>query len=444
VTVRLWNWPEPAELDSVSLLERRVLVPTLNSFDTPEPLAAVWRTGHATVTSCRQEVYRLGPRTGTADWLRLGPVALNGYALHADYQTAGTTLEVCAPPVAEPAAAEQAWAWVIALDAHYQHSGDRPLLLRLLPRVEQVVRAAAAHGPEVAASGGPQRLPAATHTALHAAMLDAAARLARAAGKRDAAKAWEQARAGVRRWLQRAWVPARGLFAGAAADGAPAGELLASAVVLHYGLARPPQVPRLVAGLRQAWPAAGLPAGDEDLIAFHLVGGLYAADEGQAAMAALERSWGLRVGREGRTWGDKLGAAPGTAGLGPEHYLASQLLGVQPAAAGFAVLRIRPQAAGLEAAAGRVLTPRGPVEVAWSLQAAGTRFQLALAAPPGGDIELAVPRTTSRFPAIVLDGETLWRNEKIYPNRSVREVRADDDRVTLVLQEGGEYRLLME
>jgi len=75
-------------------------------------------------------------------------------------------------------------------------------------------------------------------------------------------------------------------------------------------------------------------------------------------------------------------------GAAPAHLLPRYVLGVQPAAPGGKRLLIRPHPGSLRQAAGRVPTPRGPVEVRWERAA---DFRLHLALPAGVLARLELP-----------------------------------------------------
>jgi len=106
----------------------------------------------------------------------------------------------------------------------------------------------------------------------------------------------------------------------------------------------------------------------------YLLDGLFAAGRGGAAVKLLRdrgpRSWAnmLAVGstmtleawdarfKGNLTWNHAWGAVPANA-------VARWVLGVQPAAPGYAKVVVRPHLGGLEWARGKVPTPRGPVTV---------------------------------------------------------------------------------
>lgn len=67
----------------------------------------------------------------------------------------------------------------------------------------------------------------------------------------------------------------------------------------------------------------------------------------------------------------------------------TRVLGVTPAAPGFAAIRIEPHRCGLQHARGRVCTPRGPVTVAWRVE--GGQFLLEGSAPAETAVAVILP-----------------------------------------------------
>ncbi|MCX6952851.1 MAG: family 78 glycoside hydrolase catalytic domain [Verrucomicrobia bacterium] len=72
----------------------------------------------------------------------------------------------------------------------------------------------------------------------------------------------------------------------------------------------------------------------------------------------------------------------------------TRVLGVTPAAPGFAAINVAPRRCGLRHASGRVCTPRGPVNVAWRTE--GGRFHLEIAAPAETPVQVVFPDGTRR------------------------------------------------
>jgi hypothetical protein len=69
--------------------------------------------------------------------------------------------------------------------------------------------------------------------------------------------------------------------------------------------------------------------------------------------------------------------------------MSARILGVTPAAPGFAIIAIRPQPCGLKFARGTVPTPHGNVDVDWRRE--GDRFTLRVSVPAGASAEVVLP-----------------------------------------------------
>ncbi|HVO42917.1 MAG TPA: family 78 glycoside hydrolase catalytic domain, partial [Aggregatilineales bacterium] len=74
----------------------------------------------------------------------------------------------------------------------------------------------------------------------------------------------------------------------------------------------------------------------------------------------------------------------------PAYFLSTQVLGVQPTAAGYRRIRIAPQPFNLRWASGSVPTPLGLVTVDWRINESG-RMEIAYSAPEGCDVEVVEP-----------------------------------------------------
>ncbi len=440
VLVRLYNWPEPMELDCVSLVERRVQVPTRNDFSAPTLWSALWETGQASLEDDRREIYSTSPDPTSPSWLVAAAHMLNGFALFGDYQTAAAMLACSPVPTPDPETPEEALAYVLCLESYYRHSGDlepvRSCLDELAGLLEAFQRL-------TDASGLFQPRDLRTTTAvnvLYEGMLKAASQLARAAGVKQLANQWSTVGAAVRRALQQSWHPEAGLYADQPGATPPTFSQWTNGLALRFHAGKADRNAEIAARLRDAHVIRVR----DSLEAFYLADGLFHADADRQALEVIEQQWGTRLQRHGSTWQEKWGSAPKRSAVGAEYFLASRVLGVQPARPGYSVLLIRPVVTGLPEASGQLLTRRGPVTVTWTCEELNGRYSLQVSAPDGGDIHLAAPRQQLRFPTIELNGETLWRNEKVYPNELVREVIAQPERVTLVLHQGGSYRLTVD
>ncbi len=87
----------------------------------------------------------------------------------------------------------------------------------------------------------------------------------------------------------------------------------------------------------------------------------------------------------------------------PLVQMAQRSLGVEPAAPGFNLISIRPQPADLKWAKGKVPTPRGDVEVSWTLQ--DDKFSLDVVVPPGAEADIILPVSRFENPAATADGK---------------------------------------
>lgn len=85
----------------------------------------------------------------------------------------------------------------------------------------------------------------------------------------------------------------------------------------------------------------------------------------------------------------------------PTYFISQYVLGVRPAGAGYTEVRIAPHPAGLAWARGRVPTPRGTVEVAWTHDAKAKVFELRVESPIGMPVKIQLPLTGK---PIVLEG----------------------------------------
>ena len=85
----------------------------------------------------------------------------------------------------------------------------------------------------------------------------------------------------------------------------------------------------------------------------------------------------------------------------PLVQMSSKILGITPAAPGFKLISIRPQLCHLTWAKGKVPTPRGDVEVSWSLQ--GQTFSLDASVPEGETAEVELPVDRFEYPVLKLN-----------------------------------------
>ena len=61
-----------------------------------------------------------------------------------------------------------------------------------------------------------------------------------------------------------------------------------------------------------------------------------------------------------------------------------------------------------------------------------------------GETRVLIPRLGLRFPTLTLNGEILWRNEKVYLNSFVQEIHSTGDCVAPVLLRRGIYEFIVQ
>ena len=414
LVMRIGSCPEDMEIDSVSLVERRMDVAARGRFTTVgEDWERLWRTGEQTLAASRQEVYALGDQQ--LNWDQLYVWAMNDLYVTGSVDTARAVLASSATPIG----GEQACFHALFVELMQRYDGERLTAERLADLVNslQTVEAEGASATAV--------------VALQAGAWLAVAALCRRTGDRQQAVQCERAHHRARKALQAAWSEEQGLFADAVESGDCS--RWTNALVLYFDLANSRQQVRVAQHL------SGSSTSEDDWWqAFFVAGALWQAGADTAALAYVQRKWGRLLARPGQTWGEKAGSV--AAQPGPESLLAAHMLGAVSKAEG--ILEIRPQLSGLERAEGVVPTPHGDVEVAWGAYGGG--FSARLSVPHDGETHLSVPRCDKRFPQIEINGETIWRNEKAHPNFHVQELISQEERVVMVLRRAGQYEVSVE
>ena len=428
LVVRLSHFEREVEIDCVSLAGRRaevaergelavapVVAERAELAEAPA-LAQVWELGQRTLAACRQEVYYFSGGH-PYDWLRAQALALDDYYLSGDTRTMGAALAGAAPPAGDLA---QQLAYVLALESYHLYAGEQEQLGEHRPAA---LAPRAGCREQAGASGllpGGASWSGAALSALYAGALEAAGRLCRWQRDKAAAQRWEYEGRQVARALRQQW----------AQEPPEAADRWGNALAFYFGLVDPEPHEDWVRRLA----SAGL------LEAFYLEGGLWRSGAGARALEYLEIKWGHMAEREGVTWGEKGGGAEVLPG--PDYYLGSQVLGIRPGSPGYEVLEVHPPALALGQVRGKILTRRGAVEVEW--QQREGHFWLALTLEREGDTRLWLPRLGQRFPMLSLNGETLWRNEKMYPNPLVQQISAEEEHLVLCFAAAGRYEVEVE
>ena len=435
VVLRLSRCAELLELDCVSMLERKLAVPTRGSYVATRTQERIWDTGRGNLDICRQEIYSLSFDAVSYDWLKAYAFALNDYYLSGDCHTASATLVSTQPPVEDTI---HALAYLLFLETYYRYAGDEKQTTDLLPVVYRVLDSCEAHRNaegllQLEEEGGGTPL-----NALYAGALAAVSQLFHGLKQNDPAASCRNEYRRVRKALQQFWSEDHGLFV----DG-PGEERISqrtNALMLYFGLARAQQEQRIVHRIR-AVDVLRVNCLSE---AFFVAGGLWQAGAGDRALNYVEQQWGRAESDGTLPLEGKAGAGRSDLAPGPEYFLGSKVLGVIPGKPGYEVLEIRPQPVGLPSASGRVPTRRGNVETSWQRTVEPARFALSVDLDEAGETHICAPRLGSRFPTLKLNGETVWRNEKVYPNSFVQEVVSEEEHVVLIVHEAGHYEVAVE
>ena len=414
LVVRIGSCPEDMEIDSVALVERRVVVEPRGHFTTvDEDWERLWGTGEQTLAASRREGYALGEER--LNWDQLYVWAMNDLYVTGSVDTACAVLAGSKVPLG----GVQAYFHTLLVELVQRHDVDRfpavslPVLVSTLQMADD------------------ETILMTAPIALRAGAWLAVAAMYRRIGDRQHAAQYERVHHRARKALQAAWNEKQGLFA----DAVEADDYSrwTNALVLYFALANPKQQARVAQHL-----SGGSASEDDWWQAFFVAGALWRAEADTAALAYVQKKWGRLLARPGQTWGEKAGSVD--AQPGPESLLAAHVLGVVPKAEG--ILEIRPQLSGLERAEGVVPTPHGDVEVSWGAYGGG--FSARLSVPHDGETHLSVPRCDKRFPQIEINEETVWRNEKAHPNFHVQELISEEERVVMVLRRAGQYEVSVE
>lgn len=393
VWVRFSNCEEPFEVDCVSLVERRVEASAGGSLEVDGAIDPLRPAAIRALDAVRQEVHLPSLELGAEfEGARAYALALEEFYLSGDGRPVRALLDGIGE-VADPG-----WsAWRVLLWES----------LVLFNGVDARGREAALSAVHSLARPARDAAPAAR--VLHAAAVEAGANLGRLLGeKKTAPPTYELDEAVVN------------------------SDSMAAALALFFGLVKGAQVEQTAASI-------GVRAADLTE-AFYATAGFWRAGMGDKARAYLRRHWGRLLERPGPTWTEKGGLRAPRVEPGPAHALGAGLLGMRPLAPGARRVGVAPDCS-IERGAGSLVLGGGTIGVEWVRRAG--YFSLQVEAAFEGEVEIAVPRFGQRFPTIDLNGETCWRNEKVYPNEHLRQVAATEEAVVLSLP-GGSWKIETE
>ena len=423
LTVRLSRFAENCHLESVSLATRRTPGPEAVSAVEQDGIAVPKLVGRGTLEPVRQEIYSLHLPPRPYDWLAMLTAFATDFYLTGNTATARMVLRTAGRgPKSGPHPGCPGFP--LFVEAYHLFSGDGSTVSAILSDMLP---------PAGASSDSCGELPT-SEAALAAASAAAAERVCLRLDNSGAAAICRAESSRLRDLVQSRWREEAGLFSERATEGGQFSQW-ANAVALYGSLATPDQEARIeaaiggpslsrVAGLVQSW---------------FLCEGLWRAGAERRALEHARMHWERMGARPGETWADRALRPSTPYEPGPEYMVSAHLLGVQPLEPGFAVARIRPPRDVATHASGSVPTPAGVISASWQRGAEGMALEAGL--PASIECRLVLHRGGRKMPTIRVNGITVWRNEKMYPNPFVQRMDAEEEDIVVTLTQGGRFRV---
>jgi len=337
--------------------------------------------------------------------------------------------------------------WIVWLADHVAWTGNRALAGELYPVAERVLDwTASFHGPTGLLENKPDRSPwwlfvdlspvekdgeVTAWQALYARALGAAADVAEAAGEEEAATHGRtEAEAVAKAARSRLWDPNRSLFVDSrhfehlSRRASPATNYYA----LYGSLAKPEQAARILANLwaDEETQTADWGPRENPFVKYFALETLMERGLASQALAMIRSYWGAMARRglatvpevfppeaakAARAQDDLLespyGGPPPEVlchgwGVHPAALVARWVLGVRPAGPGFEPLLVAPMPADLKRIAGRVWTPKGPVEIA--IRRRPSRREVRVVVPEGIAYRLDRRHLDKRDDVVIVGG----------------------------------------
>jgi len=433
--LRFSQCPEEIEVDGVGMLERQIGVAACSRFAAAPPWDRVWSMGRDSLASGRQEIYPARTSSGEVDWMQGYAWSLNDFYLSGDTTTAGALLASVDAGRLATAGPLQGFAYCLLLEAYYQYSGDK---VGASGGIETALDFLAALDPQRQSDGLlSAKEDVLALNAFYGGALAATARLCREMKRGQQAQELKKERNKLRNALAVFWSVEQGLFASSQEETVAA--QWANGLILFFSLETLRQRTSIVSALEILTPASA----SNLLEAFFVAGGLWRAGEGTRALIFMDRHWGKLVDQGTKSWIPVASPNP-MPWAGPEYFLGAQVLGIRPRLSGYRSLTVWPQESGLSQAKGQIRTCRGQVHIDWRRLSNTGGFEIQLELDQPLETHLWVPRLGRRFPTVRLNGETVWRNEKVHLNPYVRAVACRHERLGLVVESAGVYRVEVE
>lgn len=461
---------KPVRVHAVSANQVTYPVQYRAAFACSDPLLErIWEVGRTTLHQCMGDVYENSPSGQEALWGGDARVAaLVNYYVFGDPQLAARCLRLIGqsqqadgsvlgvyPTDRALIVPDFALLWVSSLWEYYLHVGDAALLKQLYPKVRRLLQWFESWvSPDGLLSGVPgsvfldwadldKRGEVTALNALYCGALTEAARIAAVLGHAEAAHEYlgrcQVLKSDLNKHL---WNDAQGTYADCRQDGVQgdAFSQQTSALALLYDVAPSDRAAQLSSQLHKDQDSSS--GVQTPYSMFYVLEALYRHGVDHLALTVMRSRWGAMLDEGATTWWEHFhpqGSLCHARSAGPTFELSSKVLGVSPSEAGFRTVRIQPYPCDLTWAQGSVPTPVGDAHVRWERAADGTRFEMHVALPARCKAEIGFPRLGMKRPEVLLNQELVWRNEKLFPNRHVRDVALEARHILFCVDRGGTY-----
>ena len=405
-----------------------------------EQLNRIWTAGQQTIQLCMQDAYLDAPITPrTFRWGDIRIQALTNYYAFGDYALMGRELRRFGSRLEEASETtlDHTPSWILALGEAHLYSGDRhllracyPAMVQALDRIEagrtgdglleDMSEASIDH-----ADLSPRDRRIAL-TCLYYGALRSAGALAGVLGETVQANTW----ASTAETLRRELIPR---FHQEEPPHVALSAILFEVVeeALRFQL------------LFQSLRGERVDRIDTPRLTFDLIDMLYRSGQSNRAIGLIRDRWGkMTVGETTTCWEDFEGRGRRCYGASasPTYFLSSRVLGVMPETPGWRRTRVAPDPSELTWAKGSVPLRYGDLGVAWQREEDDQSFEMNVEIPEGSAVEIGIPRLRMKLPTVELNGQTLWRNEKLRPVDLVREATSDRAYIRFLLDRPGAYR----
>jgi hypothetical protein len=341
--------------------------------------------------------------------------------------------------------------WIMTIGEYVRYSGDTSLAQELFPAV---ARALAWFEPYLDQHGLLNDVPGwifidwaevdrrgqcTALNALYYAALQHAAVLARLAGAASLGRRYRRLARAVRDALNaRLWDEARGVYVDACVEDVQSRRVSqqANAACIALGLAPRARWPCMLAYVldESRLKATSTELGGPDTASFdeerdvvlaqpffmHFMHrALVAAGRHRDLLDNVRRRWGAMLEAGSSTFWEHWHGEESQChawSATPTFDLSTEVLGVRPLAAGFALFAVEPHPAGLDWARGAFPSPAGDITVAWE-HGEGS-FRLEVEVPPGCRARITIPPPTrGRYDSVKANGTPVWADGVPRPNR---------------------------